>query len=219
MTPEQRYCFDTAGFLVVPAALGPQEVQRARGGDLSFLSAHPSSKVYLDTLSSEDAALVEPVRELDPAASLRGGYDPRNISAGFVWPPSERRCNRLQLLWALDGQTAGSGADCADESQPDDGGWIVYPASHLSNCLAPAAVLAGGPSAHRRRPALRPGDLIVCAGGLLCGLLPIGSDTPPRFVTAEYSAAGSPSPGATKTNTSVWALNLVISVLNLTGFP
>eukprot|EP01046_Picozoa_sp_COSAG06_P080854 COSAG06_NODE_28086_length_581_cov_0.655602_1_plen_39_part_10 len=39
MTPEQRYCFDTAGFLVVPAALGPQEVQRARSGDLSFLTA------------------------------------------------------------------------------------------------------------------------------------------------------------------------------------
>jgi hypothetical protein len=179
LTAEQRYCFDVRGWVVLPAALDAAAVARARRGELDALDGATPTEIVSELCgggpsgrSQGDCTLLRPPQLLDPRRVLSGGHAPDGLARSYVSDNGQRRCNTLQLLWCLDGQCA-TDLDSALAGEEDGSGcWVAYPASHLSNCPAPAALRDGAPSALRRQPALEPGDLLLCAASLLCGLLP-----------------------------------------------
>lgn len=229
MTPEERYCFDVSGFIVLPGVLGQEALERARRGDLAFLADGAEHFAFVQELCGGKYPGRQVTRNprqlvphlLEPRQKLQGGYNPADISRRYASDNGQRCCNTLQLLWCLDGQP---GTDLDDPCQDDYGRWVAFPSSHMSNIVAPDTIVGGSASPMRRRPALKPGDLLVAAGSLLCGLLPAGDPSSPagrtQLVLCEYS--GQWNPGAAfvadlPTERPVWQAGLgpaEVSLLN-----
>ena len=198
MKPEEDYFFDVMGYLIVRDILTPKEVEalnqamdrgRRSDGMLGWpapirepfrdLLVHPRMVGYLHRIVGEGFRL-DRGPELLPDASadegLVGGNEPRDPARAYYFQNGRRFCQGLRAIWAL-----------ADVN-PGDGGFVLLPYSHKSNVETPKDILTGKDVMGLTvQPALKAGDLLLCAETLLFGLRHRNGKGPQRLLSYQYA--------------------------------
>ena len=187
-TTVQEFTFDALGFVVLPQVLGQTELSESNGNGLADLCSEdgavgryvrelcgngfredgPAQRVPA-AAGALDAAILPlegGVHTLDRGYINITGWNGRNADgaslsrAGGAWEEVRiRQCQGLVVAIAL--------TDSADGTCP----LVVVPASHKSGLPAPPLPSSSGVT---ERPALKAGDLLLCAASTLHGICPMG---------------------------------------------
>ena len=181
MTNEENYCFDVAGYLHIPGALTPEEVDQLNGsiaevgqreGMLAWpgatrepfrdLLVHPTLVWYLNQLVGQGFILDRPPEiwsdeTCDASAPLLGGNEPRDPGVAYYYQNGRRFSEGVRVLWALED---------AEES-----GFALVPCSHKGYVPTPEGVATGEADMGLvYRPPLKAGDLLIVALAALQGM-------------------------------------------------
>ena len=214
MTNEENYCFDNAGYLILPGVLTKKEVEDLnsaldQGGQTDGmlglpaplrepfrdLLVHPVLVWYLNQIAGHGFRLDSAPRLIgdtagdDPGAPLEGGNEPRDTARAYFHQNNVRVCQGVQAIWAL-----------ADVHE-DDGGFVMIPASHKSNVETPEDLLTGKDDMGLTfQPVLKAGDLLLVAGTALHGIRPWKGEGPQRLLAYGYAnravlQSNGPAPG------------------------
>lgn len=184
MTEEENYCFDVAGYVIVRGVLSSDELRACNSaldeagessGMLDWgsprrdpfvnLRDHRLLVRYLEDLSHESFRLErEPwlVGDGDLQSNcLSGGNEPRDPRRIYHQQNESRFCQGVLAVWAL------------TDVEPGGGGFVLVPASHKSCVETPSDLMKGADDLGVvRQPALRAGDLLLCAETTLHGVRP-----------------------------------------------
>ena len=198
MSNEENYCFDVAGYLIVPDVLTGDEIEACNSDlnqkgtsplsdSLAKLRAHPVLEWYLNQICGEEFRLdrephlIGDVEE-DVGAPLVGGNEPRDWARAYNHQNDVRFCQGVLAIWAL-----------ADVNE-GDGGFVLIPASHKNYVETPKDVLTGADDMELTvQPSLQAGDLLLCAETTLHGLRPWQGNGPQRLVACGYIGKNAPS--------------------------
>ncbi|MBT5832755.1 MAG: hypothetical protein HOH77_21410, partial [Candidatus Latescibacteria bacterium] len=177
MTDTENYCFDVFGYLIIRNVLTSEEVcdcvdGLVAGHDLSApslpdpfarLRDHNLLAGYLDALMTGEREVVgDPwvigAREQMDDGCLVGGNEPRNVSRMYHHQNGVGFCQNMLAIWAL------------SDVDENDGGLALVPASHRSQVKTPRELITRSDDMDVvRQPALKAGDLILCAASTLHG--------------------------------------------------
>ena len=175
MTTMENYCFDVFGYVIVQNVLTSEEIRACKSVDKTALSGsslpdalarlrdHAVLAGYLDELMvGERERVGSPrmigVRERQDNGHLVGGNEPRNVSRMYHHQKGVRFCQNILAVWALSDVDEG------------DGGLALVPASHRSSVQTPRALISRKDDMDVvRQPALKAGDLVLCAASTLHG--------------------------------------------------
>jgi hypothetical protein len=179
LTAEQDYALETAGFLVIPDALSPEElgtmiaqegnseccaVNNMLSLDGRLATTHPTLAACRGTILGSTWHIAAPPRVLTQRSA--GESAMMNVrQPGYAIYQGERRCRALTAVWALTDTVPG-------------GGYVVLGASHKSRVPTPHSFHDGSGLGWLERrgiqlePQLRAGSLMLMVGGVLHGLRP-----------------------------------------------
>ncbi len=198
MSNEENYRFDIAGYLIVPGVLTEEEVRACNqaidqvgmtdsmlkwpaphADSFEQLRDHPVLAWYLNQLCFEEYRLDGGPRLIGESTGeepLTGGNEPREWSRSYYQQNGVRFSQGVLALWAL--------ADAVE----GDGGFVLVPASHKSYAETPAGVLSGTDDMNLiEQPALKAGDLLLCAETVLQGVRPWKGKGPQRLLAWKYT--------------------------------
>ena len=201
MTNEENYFFDARGYIIIPGALTPKEVDSLNStldaagptDNLLTLSAplrepfrdllvHPVLVWYLNQICGHGFRLDRAPRLIgeaagdDPNTPLQGNNEPRDTARAYYFQNQYRVCHGVRVIWAL----------C--DVDADDDGVVLVPASHKSNVEAPEDLLTGADDMDLvEQPVLKSGDLLIIGGTTLQGLRPWKGRNPQRLIACEYA--------------------------------
>ena len=193
MSNEENYCFDVAGYLIVPDVLTREEIEACNSDldqtgisplsdTLAKLRDHPVLAWYLNQICGEEFQLDWEPRLLGEAgekvgSSLIGGNEPRDLARGYYQQNDARFCQGVLAVWALEDVNEG------------DGGFVLIPASHKNYVETPKDVLTGADDMGLTvQPSLKAGDLLLCAKTALHGVRPWKGKGRQRLLAYEYVA-------------------------------
>ena len=203
LTDEERYCFDLQGFLLLPGALGAEEVDACNravdavagtpaeaAGMLGWpephrepfrrLLVHPAVVARLNELCGSRFRLDHGPRLLTggdgTGAELQGGGEPFSPAAWYHQQNGRIFASAVSAAWQLAGE----------------GGMCVVSGSHKAVEPAPEGVQAGGdrdaPMDVVRELPTRAGDLVLFAETLTHGTRPWSGADDRRIVLYTYTA-------------------------------
>ena len=110
------------------------------------------------------------------AGGLVGGNEPMDAGRAYYILNGRRHCQGIHAVWAL------------SDSNSGDGGFSLVPCSHKSNVETPEDVLTGKDDLGLTvQPALKAGDLLLCAATLLQGVRSGTKELPQRLLMYRYA--------------------------------
>lgn len=225
MNADEDYGFDVFGFIHIPQALTPAEVDAcnqaldAVGGEegglldsphgdpFRALQQHPVLQGYLDSLCGPDSVMDHPptlVAGADAAAAapLSAGAPERQRRLRYANFGDTRVSHGVRIFLALAPTT-------------NAGGVLLVPASHNRSSEPPADFLSGAVDLEMtEETALQAGDLLICAATLLWGV----RGRPDRVIEMEYiTSRAMPSAGYPEIEAPEWTAGLTQEQLAVVG--
>ena len=191
MSNEENYCFDVAGYLIVRDVLTREDLEACNRDidqegtsplpeSLAKLRDHPVLAWYLNQICGEEFQLDQEPSLIgesgkDVGSPLVGGNEPRDLARGYYQQNDARFCQGVLAVWALEDVDEG------------DGGFVLIPASHKNYVETPKDVLTGvDDMGLTLQPALKAGDLLLCAETTLHGVKPWQGKGPQRLLAYGY---------------------------------
>lgn len=192
MTNMENYCFDVFGYVIIRNVLTADEIRACANEladeqdgsasslpqGLARLRDHALLGAYLDDLMLGEREVVGHPRvigahEREDHGQLVGGNEPRNVSRMYHHQNGVRFCQNILAIWALTDVDAG------------DGALAFVPASHKSGVETPRELVTRSNEMDVvRQPALKAGDLILCAASTLHGFC----KSQAKLVVFEYAS-------------------------------
>lgn len=200
MSHEEDYCFDIAGYLIVRGVLTPNEVEACNQaldregrteGMLGWpapqresfrdLMAHPVLVWYLNQIIGYGFRLdgqPELIGQVEGGAAgpLVGGNEPMDAGRAYYILNGRRHRQGIHAIWAL------------ADTNADDCQFLLVPSSHKSNVETPENMLTGKDDLGLTvQPALKAGDLLLCAAILLQGVRPPKGENSQRLLLYKFA--------------------------------